>query len=307
MAKTSGKIALAVHGGAGAPSAEYLRLNEQQCRCELESALEAGYKVLRGNGSAQDAVVASVAWLENCPLFNAGVGSVLDCFGNISMDAALMDGLSKDLGAVTGISKSKNPIVLAQKVLNESEHVLLSGHLADEFGKGQGIAQVDQDHFITAYRQEQLQAAKRAGTVELDHTDDKKLGTVGAVALDRHGHLAAATSTGGLTNKSFGRIGDSPIVGAGTFADDRTVAISCTGKGELFLRHTIAAEVHYRMLYLGESLKQATEYAIHHILPANSGGLIGVDHLGQISMPFNTKSLFRGQVDTAGKVTVEIF
>jgi beta-aspartyl-peptidase (threonine type) len=266
--------------------------------------------MLEASGNALDVAEAVVRVLEDDPHFNAGRGAVLNEIGEYSLDASLMDGLDRSCGAVANVRKSKNPISLARAVRDKTPHVFLVGDEADAFGVQLGLATETGDYFKT---QEQLeswrewkkrQEAKKQSTSRNDHDrgEDRLfyLGTVGCVVMDKAGNLAAATSTGGLLGKKYGRIGDTPIIGAGTYANNKTCAISCTGVGELFIRNHIASSVSSRMEYLGESLEAATRFAIEKTLPVDSGGLIGVDALGNIQTVYNTPIMARGQANSEG-------
>ena len=268
---------------------------QEQYEQGLQSALEAGYGILTNGGSSLDAVEAAVIVLENFPLFNAGRGSVYNNLGKHEMDAAIMNGKTLEAGAVSGISNVKNPVQLARKVMEQSEHVLLTGPGAEQFAKMQNVEFASDEYFYNAARYDQWQQAMKANVVQLDHTE-KKFGTVGAVALDQHGNLAAATSTGGMTNKKFGRMGDSPIIGAGTYANNATCAISCTGHGELFIRAVVAHDISCLMEYKGLSLQDACNVVVHDklIKISGEGGLIAVDSLGNTAMPFNSDGMYRG-------------
>ena len=247
---------------------------QEQYEQGLQSALEAGYGILTNGGSSLDAVEAAVIVLENFPLFNAGRGSVYNNLGKHEMDAAIMNGKTLEAGAVSGISNVKNPVQLARKVMEQSEHVLLTGPGAEQFAKMQNVEFASDEYFYNAARYDQWQQAMKANVVQLDHTE-KKFGTVGAVALDQHGNLAAATSTGGMTNKKFGRMGDSPIIGAGTYANNATCAISCTGHGELFIRAVVAHDISCLMEYKGLSLQDACNVVRSGIRPPDGRGRAG--------------------------------
>lgn len=291
---------LAIHGGAGTiPRAALTGGKEAEYRAGLMAALEAGAAVLRAGGAAGDAVVEAVRALEDCPLFNAGRGSTFTSDGTIEMDAALMLGEGK-AGAVTGVTRPRNPIRAARAVLETGRHALLAGAAADAFAEAAGLELAPADYFRTEHRLAQLQAARAQGQVALDHDvparpDSTRMGTVGAVARDAAGRLAAATSTGGMTNKRPGRVGDCPVFGAGTWADG-TVAISCTGTGEAFIRAAAAHEISARMRHLGETLEQACARVIGTDVPAagGRGGLIAVDAAGGVALPFNTEGMYRG-------------
>lgn len=303
-------IALAVHGGAGTilPS-EMTPQRERNYREALENALRQGYAVLKAGGSALDAVQAAVTALEDTPLFNAGRGAVFNADGQHEMDASLMNGSDLRAGAVAGVQNVKNPVLLARRVMDNSEHVLISGLGAFEFAHKQKVPLEDDQYFFDDFRHEQWQKAKAADKVVLDHSSERKFGTVGAVALDVHGHLAAATSTGGMTNKKWQRIGDSPIIGAGTYANDETCAVSCTGHGESFIRAVAAHDVHALMAYKGLSLKEAVRVVVHEKLPPldGDGGLIAIDRSGNIVLDFNCPGMYRGQVGADGEFHTAIF
>jgi beta-aspartyl-peptidase (threonine type) len=259
-----------------------------------------GDQILKDKGLAIDAVEAVVKQLEDNPLFNAGRGSVFTHEGRNEMDASIMEGKTLMAGAISGVYNVKNPITLARTVMESSEHVFLSGGGAVDFAKKMGIPLESDDYFFVQYRYDQLQKARENDEIILDHTivknnNEKKFGTVGAVALDAYGNLAAATSTGGMTNKQHGRIGDSPIIGAGTYANNKTCAVSCTGHGEYFMRSVVAYDISCLMEYKGLSLKQACDFVIHDKLLklGGEGGLVAVDHEGNIEMPFNTEGMYR--------------
>lgn len=307
MTKT--KFGIAIHGGAGTILKSQMNAaKELKYKKALEKALEKGYQVLAKGGSALDAVEASVANLENCSLFNAGRGSVFTAKGTHEMDASIMNGLDLDAGAVAMISSIKNPIKLARTVMEKSEHVFLAGNGAEKFAWKNGFEKKKFIYFYNQLRYQQLIEAKKKNTILLDHTD-KKFGTVGAVALDQKGNLAAATSTGGMTNKKFGRIGDSPLIGCGTYANNKSCAVSCTGSGEYFIRINAAFQVSALMLFGNKSLLQASNEVIHETLNniGGDGGLIAIDHLGNISMPFNTEGMYRAHHASGKKAVVEIY
>ncbi len=292
-------FSLAIHGGAGTITRNSLTAEkEQHYRDALLEALVAGESILKSGGSALDAVMQAVMSLEDCPLFNAGRGSVFTATGQHEMDASIMRGDTLDAGAVAGVKGIKNPVVLARAVMEQSEHVMLSGLGAETFAKETGITFESEKYFYTEQRFQQLQEAIRGGKVQLDHTlsENKKFGTVGAVAKDQQGNLAAATSTGGMTNKKFNRIGDSPIIGAGTYANNKTCAVSCTGHGEFFIRAVVAYDISCLMEYKGLSLEEACRIVVHDKLvkSGGEGGLIAVDYSGNISLPFNSEGMYRG-------------
>ncbi len=301
------KINIAVHGGAGNLNLEFLGKKEQKgFRDSLLKAIRSGYEILEEGGSAEQAAVKAVSILEDSPYFNAGRGSVLNARKKVSMDAALALG-SKEYGAVIGTSCVKNPIRLAQKLLHHCPPNILSGVGADTYAKEHKVTCRPPEYFITEKRLTQLVQDQRQKRVTLDHSNyqnvaaPSKYGTVGAVACDKDGNLAAATSTGGLSNSCFGRVGDSPIIGAGTFADNRTCALSATGIGEIFVKHTAAAQVHYRMLYLKQTLEQAMTSVIHEEMPDACGGFIGLNKEGEFFSTFNTRALFRAYRATSGE------
>ena len=280
----------------------------------LNSILRAGQKVLAEGGSALDAVSVAVELLEDCPLFNAGHGAVFTHDETHELDAMVMDGATLRAGAVACVSRIRRPVRAARAVMEHSAHVLLVGPGAEAFAAEHGLEMVAPDYFSTDARRQQLRRALSSDKAVLDHDgaalvfrspiataaapldEDRKLGTVGAVALDTHGNLAAATSTGGMTNKRPGRVGDSPVIGAGTYADNRTAAISCTGTGEIFMRTVAAYDICARMAYAGHSLAEAAQTVVMQVLPAldGRGGLIAVDAQGNLSLPFNTEGMYRG-------------
>lgn len=298
---------LVIHGGAG--TIERGRLTESQeaeTRAGLNRALDAGSAILKAGGSSLDAVEAAVKVLEDDPHFNAGRGAVFTYEGTNELDSAIMDGRTRAAGAVAGVTRTRHPVSLARAVMENSPHVFLSGKGADQFSVEQGLEQADPSWFATPERKRQLEElkAKKIGWYDVD----LKYGTVGAVARDKAGHVAAATSTGGLTGKRRGRIGDSPVIGAGTYADT-TCAVSGTGHGEIFTRWTAAAEVGARMRHLGESVEKAAEHVVMHDLAPNdgSGGLVAVDSAGRIAMPFNCEGMYRGCVDSRSELGTWIY
>lgn len=315
---TTPPFALAIHGGAGTILPEKMTAaKEAAFREALTEALAAGYVVLEKNGTSLDAVQAAVNVMEDCPLFNAGKGAVFTNEGTNEQDACIIDGITRNAGAVAAVTRVRNPINLARKVLEQSTHVLLGGEGAERFADLHGIELVDKDYFHTKERWYQLQLAKqreaaRGGEqTQLDHSDDKqdKIGTVGAVALDSQGNLAAATSTGGMTNKRFGRIGDSPIIGAGTWADNETCAVSATGVGEFIMRLVLAYDIAALMTYKGMDLIAAAEEVVMQKLTGigGSGGVIAIDRTGTITMPFNSPGMYRGYRYPHADAVVKIF
>jgi beta-aspartyl-peptidase (threonine type) len=309
-------IALAIHGGAGTiDRGKMTPEREKEYRSGLERALRAGYEILLRGGSSLDAVEAAVRVLEDDPHFNAGKGAVFTSAGVNELDAAIMDGKTLKAGAVASVRRIKNPISLARLVMEKSPHVMLDCAGAEAFAKEQGIELVDPKYFFTQARWDALQriqaAAKQGGGEGGKHfiiSDQDHHGTVGAVALDQNGNLAAATSTGGTTNKRPGRIGDSPVIGAGTYANNATCAVSGTGDGEYFIRTVVGHETSASMEYRGMSVEAAAEAAIKKVGDlGGTGGLIAVDRKGNIAMPFNTDGMYRGRLDHAGKFIIEIY
>lgn len=310
---TPARAVVVIHGGAGTLSRSSLSQEQAQAyHAAMQNILLAAQALLAQGASAVDAVCLAVQMLEDCPLFNAGLGSVFTSAATHELDAALMDGHSLAAGAVAGVCRIRNPIQAARLVMRQGQHVLMAGAGAENLAQSAGLDMVEPDYFSTDSRRQQLALAqaRQAGAL-LDHDganalaasvaaapldESRKMGTVGAVALDLHGHLAAATSTGGMTNKRPGRIGDSPLIGAGTYADDRSAAVSCTGHGEAFIRCAAAHDVCARMHYGGASLQAASDAVVHQALPAiaGSGGLIAVDRNGEIALPFNTEGMYRG-------------
>ena len=302
---------LALHGGAGTlRRAAMTREQEAAYHAGLMAALNAGRIVLQDGGTALDAVTACVTALEDDPLFNAGRGAVLTSAGTQEMDAAIMDGTDRRAGAVAGIFGPRNPILGARAVMEKTEHVLLIGTGAEAVCRDAGLEFMPPAYFLTPARQKSLarELERRASGAPDDGDAARKHGTVGAVALDSHGHLAAATSTGGMTAKMPGRVGDSPVIGAGTFADDATCAVSATGHGEFFIRYAVAHEVSARMRLAGQSLKKASEGIIAELAPlGGSGGLIAVDRTGAISLPFNSEGMYRAWMDPSGALHTAIY
>jgi L-asparaginase / beta-aspartyl-peptidase len=309
-------IAIVVHGGAGRlDPAAMEKFGEAAYRDTLQRAVEAGHAVLQRGGTSLDAVEAAVVVLEDSPLFNAGKGAVFTSAGGNELDASIMDGKSLQAGAVGGVKTIRNPIRGARAVMEQTPHVLLAGDGADAFAKQAGLEIVDPSYFRTEHRWEQWQrerdqkpgvkpAEKKGAKLE----DDRFFSTVGAVALDRHGNIAAATSTGGLTNKRYGRIGDSPIVGAGTYADNRFGGISCTGHGEFFIRHVVAYDIVARVRHGRETLADAARRVVQEELQqaGGGGGIIGLDPQGNVVVEFNTPGMFRAWRDAAGKLEIHI-
>lgn len=292
--------AIAIHGGAGALSrAEMTPEKEAQYRAALDTALAIGETILKNGGPALDAVERTITYLEDCPLFNAGRGAVFTHEGRNELDASIMDGRTEKAGAVGSVMNVKNPIKLARAVMDKSPHVLLTGRGAEQFAVENGIDTVGPAWFFTQERWNTLQemlAEEKKKTGAVWHYPDYKFGTVGCVVMDKDGHLAAGTSTGGMTNKRWNRLGDTPIIGAGTYASDDACAVSCTGHGEYFIRYAVAHDVWALMAYKGLSLADATDFVVHKKLveKGGEGGLIAVDKAGNISLPFNSEGMYRG-------------
>jgi beta-aspartyl-peptidase (threonine type) len=300
---------LAIHGGAGSlPRAETGGERELRYRAGLAAALDAGYAVLQERGSSLDAVTRAVASLEDNPLFNAGLGSVFTLDGRNELDAAIMDGRSLKAGAVCGVTHIRNPIELARTVMEQSEYVMLSGEGAEEFALSRGFALVPRSYFHTPERWRQLERI-RNGDAGLSALTISHVGTVGAVALDRDARLAAATSTGGMTGKRYNRIGDSPIIGAGTYADNRSCAVSATGHGEIFIRAAVAHDICSRMRFGGRSVRDAVREVVLEELPAlgGEGGVIAIDAQGEIAMEFNSEGMFRASRRAGEEARIEIY
>jgi len=322
------KFVLVIHGGAGTILKKNMTPEKEAAYNKaLNEALQAGHAILKNGGTAMDAVVAAVKVMEDSPLFNAGKGAVFTNEGKNELDASIMDGSNLKAGSVAGVTTIKNPITAARAVMDKSEHVMMVGTGAEKFAKQQGVEVVDPAYFYTEDRRNSLMRLKKEDStkMELDHDSttkdneeamikqpsnkDHKYGTVGAVALDVHGNLAAATSTGGMTNKRFGRVGDAPIIGAGTYAKNATCAVSCTGWGEFFIRLSVAKTVSDLMEYKNFSVKKATDELIMKQVPelGGDGGLIAVDKNGNVAMPFNTEGMYRGYIKNDGKAVVKIY
>lgn len=286
---------IAIHGGAGTlPRADMTAEAERNYRAGLKQAVDAGHAVLQGGGSSIEAVTRAVVLLEDDPLFNAGRGAVFALDGRNELDAAIMEGRTLQAGAVCGLTRIRNPVELARTVMEKSEHVMLAGTGAEEFAAAQGFDFVPQSYFHTPERWRQLERM-RGGDVDFRALTISHVGTVGAVALDRSGGLAAATSTGGMTGKRFQRVGDSPIIGAGTYADDRSCAVSATGHGEVFIRAAVAHDICARMRFGGRSIAAAVREVVLEELPrmGGEGGVIAIDAHGEIAMEFNSEGMFR--------------
>ena len=300
---------IALHGGAGTlPRSEMNAEQEQFYRLGLERALSAGYSVLEGGGASLDAVTRAIVVLEDDPLFNAGRGSVFTIDGRNELDASIMDGSTLKAGAVCGLRHIKNPITLARTVMDQSDYVLLSGAGAEEFALEQGCELVPGSYFYTSARRQQLERI-RLGDPSLSALTISHVGTVGAVALDSRGRLAAGTSTGGMTGKRYNRIGDSPIIGAGTYADDRSCAVSATGHGEIFIRAAVAHDISARMRFGQRDLETAVREVVHGELAAlkGEGGVVAIDRHGEISMEFNSEGMFRASRKAGGDPEIRIY
>lgn len=307
-------IGIVIHGGAGTISRDNMTpAQEQAYHAMLSHAVNQGYAVLDKGGSSVDAVTAAVLVLEDSPLFNAGKGAVYTYDETHELDASIMDGKDRNAGAVAGVTNVKNPILLARAVMEKSVHVMLSGNGAEQFAKEQQLELVDNSYFDTEFRYESLKRAKQAlapqphqAAVTVDPT--WKMGTVGAVAIDRQGNLAAATSTGGMTAKRYGRIGDAPVIGAGNFADNSSCAVSATGHGEYFIRYQVAGEICARAKYQRKTAAQAAKEVLAELKKVGGdGGVIVVDKNGQLSWTFNTEGMYRGLKAEGGEVITEIF
>ncbi len=301
---------IVIHGGAGTIlKTEITTEKEVAYKLALKEALQKGFAILSAKGSAIDAVTAAIVSLEDCPLFNAGKGSVFNAEGRHEMDASIMSGDNLSAGAITGVMNVKNPIVLAKTVMQQSEHVFLMGEGAEIFARKHELKFELDDYFYDEFRYQQWLKTKGTDTITLDHSKEKKFGTVGAVALDAFGNLAAGTSTGGMTNKRYGRVGDSPIIGAGTYANNATCAISCTGHGELFIRNVVAYDISCLMEYKGLSLHEACRIVVHEKLVkmGGEGGLIAIDAQGNIALPFNSDGMYRGWMRSTDDFLTEIY
>jgi len=312
------KISLAIHGGAGTILKEEMTAEMERAYLQgLEAALAAGYTILEKGGTAIDAVKAAVIVLEDNILFNAGRGSVFTKTGTHEMDAAMMDGKTLSAGAVAGVSNIRNPVALAEAVMLKSLHVLLSGKGANDFAAQHGFKLEPDEYFFSQFRYDQWMQMKDSDQYALDHSGEnkaatfteKKFGTVGAVACDANGNIAAATSTGGMTNKNYGRIGDSPLIGIGTYANNKTCAISCTGHGEPFIKAVAAYDVSCLMEYKGMSLREAMHEVVINKLPVleGEGGMIGVDAAGNVALLFNSAGMYRGAKSSDGTYFIQIY
>lgn len=321
FANTDSPIRLVIHGGAGTITKDTITPEqEKEYKEKLTEALNAGYAVLNSGGTSIEAVQKSINVMEDSPLFNAGKGAVFTHDGRNELDASIMDGKTRKAGAVAGVTTIKNPINAAIAVMEKSPHVMMVSNGADLFAKEQGLTIVDPSYFKTEHRWQQLQKAIEKEQVILDHDGktaalfvdpmmyDYKYGTVGAVALDQHGNLAAGTSTGGMTNKRYGRVGDSPIIGAGNYADNETVAVSATGSGEMFIRTLTAFNIAAQVKYKNLPLEEAAQNALDEVKAINgSGGVIVLDKTGNYTMSFNSEGMYRGTIGNDGKPVVAIY
>jgi len=326
--KDMGTFTIVIHGGAGTIlKAKMTPEKELAYKNVLNESLNAGYLILKVGGKSIDAVEAAIKVMEDSPLFNAGKGAVFTNEGKNEMDASIMDGKSLNAGAVAMVNTIRNPISAARMVMEKSPHVMMVGKGAVKFAKEQELEIVDSSYFYDEKRWMQWQNIKGSNDLELDHSEertninrkefdaefddenDKKFGTVGAVAIDKNGNIAAGTSTGGMTNKMYGRAGDSPIIGAGTYANDKTCGVSCTGHGEYFIRKVVAYDISALMEYKGYSLQEAADLVIHKKLKeiGGSGGIIAVDSQGNFSLTFNTEGMYRGSMKEDGKPFVGIY
>lgn len=304
-------IVLAVHGGAGTmPRAELSAEREAAVRADLTRALRAGHAVIAQGGSSLDAVTRAIVVLEDSPYFNAGKGAVFNHDGVNELDASIMDGATRRAGAVAGLHRIRNPVLLARAVMEKSPHVMMAGEGAEAFAKSIGFEFVDPAYFRTEERWQQLQMALAAEKAQASATlpATAYFGTVGAVARDAKGQLAAATSTGGMTNKRWGRIGDAPVIGAGTYASAQC-AVSATGWGEFYIRAAVAHDICARMAYRGDSVRAAAEEVVLKVVPAlgGDGGVIALDASGRVAMPFNSEGMYRGTIDADGKVRTAVY
>lgn len=313
------KFCIVIHGGAGTILKENMSDSlEAEYNRVLDLAVSRGYEILKNGGTSLDAVTQTIMILEDSPLFNAGKGAVFTNEGKNELDASIMDGKSKAAGAVASVTRVKNPITLARAIMEVSEHVMMVGPGAEKFAEQNGIELVNPSYFYTEKRWEGLLKAKELEKIELDHAaaahfdpliKNQKFGTVGCVALDKKGNIAAGTSTGGMTNKRYGRVGDAPIIGAGTYADNATCGVSATGWGEFFIRNVVAYDIAAQMNYKNLSLAAAAKETIQKKVPemGGDGGIIAIDKDGNIVMEFNTPGMYRAAIDVNGKKTIGIY
>jgi len=313
MNESNTRPAIVIHGGAGViPRVDMAEDREAAIRATLKESAQSGYQALLEGAGSTDAVATAIKVMEDSPLFNAGKGAVYNADGRHEMDASIMEGAGLNAGAVASVSRIRNPIDLAMKVMTESDHVMLMGDGAEAFARQLGFETVDQDYFRTDFRWQQLQdiKAREAARKKAIASEEKDqwFSTVGAVALDAVGTLTAGTSTGGTSNKRWGRVGDSPIIGAGTYADNSSCAVSATGHGEFFIRYVVAYNICQRVA-LGASLEEAANTVVNDVLvkARGEGGVIAIDRLGNIAMPFNSEGMYRASIDTEGKLEVAIY
>ena len=319
--KQKNEFAIIIHGGAGTILKKNMSEEKETAyKTKLEEAIRVGHTILKNGGTSEDAVVKTIQVMEESPLFNAGKGAVFTNEGTNELDASFMDGKTLNAGAVAGIKDVKSPIELAINIMKNSNHVMLSGEGASKFAKEQGLEIVDPSYFYTENRFQSLQRIKDREKTELDHDDkkaafydatikDSKYGTVGCVALDKHGNIAAGTSTGGMTNKRWGRIGDAPIIGSGTYANNKTCGVSSTGWGEYFIRNQVAYDISAQMEYKNKSLKEATKDVIQNKLTklGGTGGVVALDKNGNMSFEFNTAGMYRASMNDKGELIVKIY
>lgn len=304
---------IAIHGGAGLSTPEDLGTEREiLARADLKRSLLAGAEILKNGGSAVDAVIAAVAIMEDSAMFNAGIGSVIAADGTSYMDASLMDGGTMKAGALCGSTRIKNPIKATKTIMEKTPHVMIFGEDLNRIAEDEGLELIENKQFHTQYRIDQLKEAKIENVILLDHEKasarkDNCKGTVGAVALDQHGNIAAATSTGGLCNKRPGRVGDSAIIGAGTYAKNDTCAVSATGHGELFIRSNVAGRLSAMIEFGKMSMSEAAQQIVFNELPEDSGGLIAIDKHGKVTLPFNTGGMFRGLLREGEKPIVSVW
>lgn len=302
--------AIAIHGGAGVISKDLPDDVKKEYTSALQEALDQGTKMLKNGADAMDVVESVIQILEENPRFNAGKGAVYTSNGEHELDASIMNGATLEAGAVAGVKTVKSPIALARLVITETPHVLLAGAGADAFAKEQGVELVENSYFDTDRRKKQLDRAQEKSSANLtspEYFDEEKMGTVGCVVLDSKGNLAAGTSTGGMTNKKHGRVGDSPIIGAGTYANNNSCAVSATGTGEEFIRYSVAYRISALMEMKGKTLAEAGDHVIHNVLQPGDGGVITVDKYGNIHIPYNSKGMFRASADANGLNQVKIW
>lgn len=303
-------LTLVIHGGAGTIKKDRMSPErEKEYHDALKAALDAGYEILESGGTSLDAVIAAVTVLEDSPLFNAGKGAVFTHNGRNELDASIMDGTTLEAGAVAGVTTIKNPIKAARAVMTKSPHVMLAGRGAEEFAAENGLEIVDPSYFVDSARYQQYLRQKQSSQAKNGGEVDQKFGTVGAVAIDQFGNIAAGTSTGGMNNKRYGRVGDSPIIGAGTYAKNGVCGVSSTGWGEFFIRLAVAHDITALMEYGGLSLQQAADSVILKKLPAlgGSGGIIALDAAGNVAMTFSTEGMYRGYIQQGGEARTFLF